>query len=192
MAGEKSREEVRNLAIQARESLSPREKAQRNRQILDRCLTLVEYQEAKFLFTYCSQGSEVDTRDLIGSSLAHGKRVALPRCIDGERLEVRLIQSLASDCRQGSFGILEPRVEKTSLVKIEALEILFIPGVAFDFHGNRMGYGKGFFDRFLAALKLTQRKIGLAFEAQVYPALRARSHDVKMDVLVTEARVIRW
>jgi 5-formyltetrahydrofolate cyclo-ligase len=185
-----SKEESRAAFIKARDSLSQDEIRDKSRKIKDHFLALEIYQKANNVLFYYSTGSEVDTQDLIREALNSGKIVALPMSLEGGLLEVRSIKDIESDCLKGRFGILEPKVEKTVKIPIQDIEVFAIPGIAFDLQGNRIGRGKGYFDRYLAGLKTFQTKIGLAFEVQLSQSLPIDKHDIKVDILVTEERVL--
>jgi 5-formyltetrahydrofolate cyclo-ligase len=105
---------------------------------------------------------------------------------------MRSIKDVESDCFKGRFGIWEPNAEKTVKIPIQEIEVFVIPGIAFDLQGNRIGRGKGYFDRYLAGLQTFQTKIGLAFEVQLCQSLPTDKHDIKVDILVTEERVLHF
>ncbi|MBI1884433.1 MAG: 5-formyltetrahydrofolate cyclo-ligase [Chlamydiae bacterium] len=186
---EVSKENIRKTFLEARKNLSEDERRFKNLAIQERFLSLEIYRAAKKIFFYCSKSSEVDTLVLIQEALKAGKKVALPLCLSNDLLEARYIEDLERDCERGNFGILSPKKSTLKAVKDE-LECWVIPGIAFDLSGNRLGWGRGFFDRYLADLKPSQKKIALVYEVQIAPALPVDLHDVKMDVLVTEKREV--
>lgn len=106
-------------------------------------------------------------------------------------METRAISDLESDSLKGRYGILEPK-ENTQRVPIQDIEVFVVPGIAFDGQGHRLGRGGGYFDRYLAGLKSFQIKIGLAFEIQVCEGLTVDRHDIKVDILITEDRVLNF
>lgn len=181
---------LRKTLLKARDELSPHEVAEKSLCIQRRLMELEEYRHAQVLFTYCSRRNEVDTRGLIHDALKSGKQVALPLCVDETQMEARSIISLEADCVCGRFGIMEPVREKTSRVLLNQIDLFILPGVGFDLAGNRIGYGKGYFDRFLGSLNLAKPKVGLAYEIQICSSLLSEPHDIRVDKLVTEDRVI--
>ncbi len=89
----------------------------------------------------------------------------------------------------GSYGILEPRTEKIRKTRVEDIDLIIVPGVAFDKKGNRIGHGKGYYDRLLDKTNAT--KIGLAFEFQLLKEIPTDKHDLPIDILITEKRIIK-
>lgn len=185
-----SKETLREKYLKARRALSREEIEVKSARIGERLMRLESYQKSEVVFFYCSKDPEVQTRDLIGKAIQSGKKVALPLCEDKGRLQVRSIKDLICDCVEGPWGLMEPVIEKTQEVRVEDIEVFVIPGIAFDSKGHRIGWGKGYFDRFLKKLASDQLKIGLAFEVQLAPLLEIEPHDEKVDVLITENRVI--
>lgn len=148
------------------------------------------------LSSYVSFKSEVDTSDIISKSLSLNKEIFTPKVISNNELKLYLIKSL-SDLEIGSFGILEPKESLTEYItteditaelnpKLFDLSLILIPGLAFDLSGNRIGYGKGHYDRLLSKLSKTCIKIGLAFKEQIYPSIPTEELDIKMDYLISE------
>ena len=173
-----------------RDALPSCEKQDLHQKIRKRVLDWPLFQKARDIFFYCSKGSEVDTRILIKDALSLGKHVSLPISLPDGGLEVSRIFDLESDCELGLFGIDEPKKTQDCVVDVDDIEIFLIPGIAFDLAGHRLGWGRGFFDRFLAALKSDQLKVGLSYETQMTDLIRAQEHDVRMDWVVTDQRVI--
>jgi len=134
-----------------------------------------------FLFYYPHK-NEVDLRPLIEKLLKQGKTVLLPKTTDKDILPIQ-INSLAS-LKEGKFSIPEP--EGTPFPK-EKIDVVFVPGVAFDKKGNRIGYGKGFYDRFLK--DFDPIKVGVAFDFQVIDELPAEDHDEKVDFIITPTKI---
>ena len=141
------------------------------------------YRKAESIGVYYSIGSEVQTHDLIQEFFNHGKEFALPR-VEKNDLIFKKISSL-KDLEPGSFGVLEPK-EKCETVK--NLDVLLVPSIALTREGYRLGYGFGFYDRYLHGKK--SKKIGLSYAKNVLKTFPHDSHDVRMDCLVTEDEVI--
>jgi 5-formyltetrahydrofolate cyclo-ligase len=106
-----------------------------------------------------------------------------------KRLLLSEIRDFPGELSQGSFGILEPKAEFIRPVSPEELEIVVVPGVAFDYEGTRIGYGGGFYDRFLKEVK-DATIIGLAYECQILPKLPRKDHDVRVDKIITPKCII--
>jgi 5-formyltetrahydrofolate cyclo-ligase len=134
---------------------------------------------------FASFRTEVETGEMIRRTLSSGKRVVLPK-VTGDELALYEINDFDDDIVPGAWGIPEPKAVKP--VKLDDIDLMIMPGAAFDERGNRVGYGAGFYDRLLPAFgKMT---IALAFEAQIVPDVPADPHDVPVNMIVTEKRII--
>jgi 5-formyltetrahydrofolate cyclo-ligase len=134
---------------------------------------------------------EVLTDGLMQQAITSGKQVVLPVVL-GDRQEMALyvVEDLGRDVAPGYHGILEPQPQRTHAVAPATIELALIPGVVFDLRGRRLGFGSGFYDRFLSRLPRNIPTIGLAFDFQVVPQLPFEPHDVALEAIVTEQRVI--
>ncbi|MDD3193068.1 MAG: 5-formyltetrahydrofolate cyclo-ligase [Oscillospiraceae bacterium] len=147
---------------------------------------LRQYQTCDTLLTFVSSPIEVDTKALIEEALQSGKKVAVPYCIDGtRRMDFYYIRSLA-DLAPRTFGVLEPVAERCEKLTDAQNSVCIVPGLAFDRHGFRLGYGKGYYDRFLSGY--TGFKIGIVYEGCLRQRLPHGYYDVPVDLLVTEKR----
>ena len=148
-----------------------------------------DYRKATTILFYVSYGSEVNTHDMIKERLSDEKKVVVPRT---DRLHKRIVLSELSNWKNlayGEYNILEPKKEFFQEVLIDSIDLMFIPGIAFDVRGNRIGHGKGYYDRLLK-IPHNATRFGLAFELQIVDNIPAESHDVKVNKIVTEKRVI--
>lgn len=161
----------------------------KSEKIRERLFSLGEFKEADIILFYLSKGSEVRTGEAIEKVLLKGKRVALPR-IERKEIILREIKNLGRDVEKGSFGILEPRAGSTKEVLPEEPDLLILPGVAFDLGGRRIGYGKGYYDRFLEKIPSGIPLIGLAYDFQIVKSFPAKRGDRRVSKVVTEERVI--
>lgn len=157
----------------------------KNRELLDdiifnKIIELKEYKQSYLILIYVSLNDEVDTFKLIEHSLKIGKRVAVPKC-EGDNIVFYNINKL-SDLEEGRFRILEPRTNE--VIDNFSDSICIIPGVAFDKESNRIGYGRGFYDRFLERYNGT--KIGLAYAECICGKIDADTNDIKMDIVITD------
>ena len=143
-----------------------------------------EWKNADTICLYFSQSHEVDTKPLLAAALTDGKRIVFPR-VEGKGLVLHEIRSI-TDFTKGKYNILEPK-KSTPIVKPACVDIFIVPGVAFDRAGNRMGHGKGYYDRLLAECHAP--KIGLSYERQVIAKLDSSSYDVPMTAVITEKGV---
>jgi 5-formyltetrahydrofolate cyclo-ligase len=180
---------IRREAL-ARRKLLP-EKDSPSAAICQRLFKLKEYTAAGTVLFYVNVRSEVRTRPTLTSALNSEKRIVVPYCVD-DRLELFHLESL-DELEPAAFGILEPKAPLRELAErhLDPKEIDFViaPGVAFDRRGGRLGHGLGYYDRLLQRLRPEAVIVGLAFECQLFNEIPMSSHDVFMDVVVTESAV---
>ena len=149
-----------------------------------------EYKAATLVISYCAKDDEVQTRPIIERALAEGKRVAvIVTDVPTKTLSFSEIKSFEDDLAPGAFGIREPKPGLIRPVSIEKADIVLVPLVGWDEKGRRLGYGQGYFDRALAGKGIV--KVGLALESQRLAHIPESRHDVPLDVIVTERRVLR-
>ncbi len=180
-----TKKEIRKSIIEKRDKLSVSEKNSFDEKIYTKVKNLTAYKEAKVIFTFISFGSEVDTLRLIDDALREGKTVAVPWINKEKKLmEAKIIKDL-EDMHPGLYGILEPSPEAEAL-KYQDIDIIITPGVAFDNLGGRIGYGGGYYDKFLAEVKGRVPKIALSYELQRVEKLPLEPFDMKITALITE------
>jgi 5-formyltetrahydrofolate cyclo-ligase len=162
-----------------------------SRRIIERLVSLPVYQSASAVLFYVDVRSEVRTRWFFPEVLKAGKGLIVPYCV-GAELELFRLSDL-SELVPGRFGILEPdpilRSFPDRRVLAGELDLLIVPGVAFDRGGGRMGHGFGFYDRLLKSVRPDTPKFGLAFECQIVTEVPMEPHDVALDGVVTESAV---
>lgn len=129
-------------------------------------------------------GREMPVSRLVEAALAEGKRLALPRCERRGVMHARLWDGAAESLVRSKFGILEP-VPSAPVIPPVELDLVVIPGVGFDREGYRLGWGGGFYDRYLPGVG--GAKVGIAFGVQIVDRLPREAHDVQLDGVVTEA-----
>lgn len=181
------KKDIRKTILRVRSLQPPQGIVAKNAAIKKRLMQLPEYIKAKTVLLYASFGSEVETHGIITSALNDGKNVCLPIVEDNTRLSIRSISSLA-DTASGCMGILEPLKEKSNPVSASAIDLVVAPGVAFDRNGNRIGYGRGYYDRLLKKMRCPV--VALAFEIQVIESIPHNENDVSVGKIVTEKQVI--
>ena len=179
------KKELRTKAIAARDTLSPGKRTAKSREIEERLFSLSEFKSARVILFFASFRSEVDTGPMIRRALAFGKRVVLPK-VKGAELVLHEISDLDKDVSPGAWGIPEPHEPRP--VMLEELDLIIVPGAAYDKQGNRVGYGAGFYDKLLSAFK--KMTVALAFELQIMPNVPTEMHDIPIKKIVTERRVI--
>jgi 5-formyltetrahydrofolate cyclo-ligase len=178
---------LRERGLERRRALSPEEWEARSKRVVSQLETLERFRSAPLVLTYAaSKDNEVDTQPLIEALTGAGRRVAVPSVAPGRTMIWRAIAGLADLC-PGRFGILEP-AERCPLVDANRADtVVLVPGILFSARGQRIGYGGGYFDRFLAGFPGTS--IGLAFDFQICRSLPEESHDVRLDFVVCESAV---
>ena len=176
---------IRKQVLDARFGIQAEERRSKSREIEATLFGLPEFRAANRVMLFASFQSEVETHHLIRRALAEGKQVVLPR-VKGKDLELIEIENFDRDVQPGAWGIPEPAAGKP--VALSDIGLIVVPGAVFDQQGNRIGYGGGFYDRLLP--RFTGRTVALAFELQIVPKVPTDAHDVPMQKIVTEKRVI--
>ncbi|MBM7866143.1 5-formyltetrahydrofolate cyclo-ligase [Heliobacterium gestii] len=183
------KQSLRQSALQGRSALTSEEIEGKSRFIVDRLLAMPAYAAASTVMIYVDFRQEVLTGEILSQSLRLGKTVAVPICQPATRhLIAGRIDRYPDDLRRGTWGIMEPVSMKP--VPPAAIDLVVIPGVAFDRLGNRLGYGAGYYDRFLPSLRADAQKIALAFDLQIVKEIHPDDHDIPMDQIITESQVI--
>lgn len=189
--------QARKAAIreQARKNrVAQKDKDALSRAICGRFMELPAYRTAKSVMWYVDAGSEVRTRHTLPEALTHGKRVVVPWCVvETNQLELFHLEDM-SELVEGAYKILEPKAELRALpnkvVRPEELDLVMVPGTAFDPRGGRMGQGKGYYDRLLSRARPDAPLVALAFDCQIFDEIPVASHDVFMDQVLTESRAL--
>lgn len=151
-------------------------------------LSLEEYARAQCIALYAPTRNEADTSEIMTAAFMAGKRVLYP-AVCGEHMVFRQVEGLAS-LEQGSFGILEPCPTGVDHHADEA-DLIVVPGVAFDRRGHRIGYGKGFYDRFLRHPGRKAHLVGFCHDFQLIDDdIPAEGHDIRMEIIVSDQRVV--
>ncbi len=169
---------LREKYLNIRKNINKENKQKYDNDIFNKVINLQEYKESKLVLIYVSLKYEADTFNLINYSLNTNKKVAVPKC-KGDNIIFYEIKNL-KDLEEGSFGILEPKTNK-SITDFNN-SICIIPGVAFDKQNNRIGYGKGFYDRFLKNYKGI--KIGLTYKECICDKIDNDINDIKLDKVI--------
>lgn len=176
--------QLRKTCLARRDALSQSDIRDKSRAIHERLSAIAEFRNAKQFLCYVSKDNEVDTLTLIGSLLTEGRSVLVPIVEQDGTLQWSRLESL-DELEPGAFGVPEPRAECRRLVNAAHDALVIVPCVAFDSSGHRLGYGKGYFDRFLERHR--GRTVGLAFETQKIEHLPVEEHDVPLDIVLTES-----
>lgn len=186
-----NKEEIRKVILQKRLNLTPEEIKEKSQQIFFHLFHTPEFIKSSKVMFYVATKSEVQTEEMIKSSLVDGKKVFVP-IISKEPIDLlpSLILDFDQELTKGSMGIWEPKKEYFRLYPPIELELIILPGVAFDSHGNRIGRGKGYYDNFLKRVSPLTHLIALSFEIQIVEHILPEKDDIPVHKIVTEKRVI--
>lgn len=188
-AGREAKRAHRERARAARRELSAEARAAASRAIASRALELPEVSRARSVLAYAALPEEADPSPLIAELLRRGARIALPRVCGPATLALHWMPAGAAVV-PGPFGIAEPRAESET-ASVEELDLVLVPGVAFDESCSRLGFGGGYYDTLLAELPAGVPTVGLALDEQLCGPVPTEDHDAPMDFVVTPSAVFR-
>lgn len=184
---------LRALARKNRDALGKIERSRASSYIAESVCALPEVIRARNILLYCAFRTEVETEQLSKSLLHMKKKLCMPLV---KPLEKELLPMIIDEedypLQPGYCGIPEPVWCTSRCAAAEHLDIVILPGLVFDKNGNRLGYGGGYYDRFLACKAPQALRLGLAFSCQLVPSIPAQNHDMRLDILVTEKEILRW
>jgi 5-formyltetrahydrofolate cyclo-ligase len=180
---------LRAEMLAARMRLPPAARAAASRALAGRVASLPAFAAAGTVALYPAMGAEVDTAEIARLAQAAGKRLAWPR-LEAAGLRLGFAACAPGDLVPGPFGTRAPP-PGAAPVPLEEIDLMLVPGLAFDASGQRLGRGRGHYDATLAALPGRAARIGLCFEAQLVPEVPREGHDAPLDAVITERRVIR-
>lgn len=185
-----SKKTLRDNFKKLRKTIPREERDAYDERIAQKILNLWAFRETEILLIYVSGEAEVDTHRVIKESLRRGKRVGVPKCLDTSgNMDFYFIESL-DDLEKGLFGLLEPIIEKCEKVEDYSRGLCILPALTFDLAGYRLGFGKGYYDRFLSVFQ--GKSIGICYECCLSEeTLPHGRYDKKADLIVTEKRLIR-
>lgn len=183
---------LRKEIIAARMGMPDEVIAEKSARVAEKVKQIPEFEDAGLIMFYLDFRNEVATAELIKYCLEKGKRVVIPIT---DTKNIRLIPSelkdFPGDLTSGTWGILEPKPDCVRPVEPTEIDFVIVPGVSFDVEGNRLGYGGGFYDRFLRQTRPDTVFAALAFEMQIRGDVCPEEHDYPVHYVVTEDRVVR-
>lgn len=177
-----TKEEVRKIVKGYRQALSNDDAALRSISILNKLFETEQYKQAECVYCYIDFRNEVKTMPLVRKALKDGKRVAAPRISDDDVMEFYYIHG-HDELEEGSFGIMEPSMSCEQASETDALMIM--PGMAFDKENHRIGFGGGYYDRYLER-ENTHFKIALAYQFQIFEQVPYEPHDICPDMVISD------
>jgi len=185
------KKEIRRNILKKRLSLSSEEIKKKSHQIFLNLVKTTEFVNSQNVMFYIATRSEVQTEVMIKASLKMGKNifvpVILPDCID---LAPSRLIDFDRELEKGKKGILEPKKEFRRLFPPQNIDLIILPGIAFDITGNRIGRGLGYYDNFLKNINPSTKLIALAFEMQIVKKVPAHRNDIPVHKIITEKRTI--
>ncbi len=177
---------LRRKLISKRDFLSEQERQSAARQITKTLLESAEYKNAETIFIYYSVNSEVDTQQIIARALADRKKVALPAVLSKTEMGAYLIENTSS-LQSDHFGIPTPEIKETNYVNPQTINLAIVPLLAYNRQGYRIGYGRGYYDRYLARLNPHCVKIGVAYKEQRQEDIPVFLYDYPLDKILTQS-----
>ena len=181
-----NKQEYRKYLLKLRDQLENREIF--DKEIYNLFINSNLYKDSNDIFIFVNYKSEVNTKDIISYALNDNKNIYVPKTfIDKKEMIAVKINSL-NDLVKDNYGILEPfNLSNTK----EVFDIMIMPGAGFDLYGNRIGYGGGYYDKFIDKYNIEAIKIALAYSAQIVDFIEADEHDKKVDYIISEKKIIK-
>lgn len=181
------KKELRNRIKEINKNLTPEYCKEASARICEKVMTLDTYADAKTIFCFVGVGAEPDTRAIIEDALAKGKRVSVPLCIDKTTMEAVEITDFDRDLEAGFYGLLEP---KKDLARVQPSEIDFavIPCVSCDHKGNRLGHGRGYYDRYLEGQSFDCAMICFEKATVAEGEIPTDQYDKAIETVITDAQ----
>jgi 5-formyltetrahydrofolate cyclo-ligase len=162
------------------------QRLRKSRLIKDKLFKLAAFKRAKLVMFYIAKDKEVQTRFMITAAQKIGKRIAVPTIlVKKKRMIASVLKDVESETSRGPYGLRQPKRQYLRRVPEAKIDLLILPGLAFDKQGHRLGRGKGYYDKFLAGLSANTACIGLAFDFQVLRNLPFLSHDISVDNVIS-------
>jgi 5-formyltetrahydrofolate cyclo-ligase len=183
------KESIRSVIRNKRNAMHESEVLEKSRRIKEYLFSMQEFREARTILFYVSYNNEVHTHEMIQESLRMKKHIAVP--VSNVETRTIICSTLVNwdDLSAGVYNILEPRKDCIEQIAPTSLDLILLPGIAFDSEGNRIGHGKGYYDRFLQD-NLHAHRFGLAFEFQIVEKIPTGKHDRRVEKIITEDRII--
>lgn len=177
-----TKSDLRKQSLLKRNGIS--DKLKKDTAISNNLFSFTPFQEAETVLVYVSSKGEADTKSIISYCFENNKKVAVPYCKDKDgNMEFYLIDSF--DClHYGCFGINEPDINKCVKLTDFSNSLIIVPGLSFDLNGNRLGYGKGYYDRFLKNYAFIS--VGLCYNSLIADEVPDEKYDMRVDYLITE------
>jgi len=179
------KQKLREEILKRLHSISKEEKEKKVRELKNKLFSLKEFKKAKCVMFYVSKHYEVNTHEMIDESIVMGKKVVVPVTLKEEKmLKPSELRDREKELIKSHYGIHQPREEHIRLVSLEEVDLMVVPGLAFDKSGHRLGHGGGYYDRFLEKAPPTIFTVGLAFDFQIMDELPRHDTDIPVDKVI--------
>lgn len=187
---QETKNKLRYDFLKIRDRVEPAVRYAHSSSILNKIKQLDSYENSNLVMFYLTYGSEVITDIMIKEVLADGKEVAVPVIQSpGDGIMTAAKITKLEDCFEKVYGIRQPEFNENDIVSKEDIDLIFVPGIVFDLNGYRIGYGKGYYDRWLEGTDILKR-VGLAFEVQLTNKIPNGQYDLPVSKILTEKRII--
>lgn len=184
----KEKIELRNKILSLRNALDLNYKIELDEKIYNNLFNDELFIKAKNIFIYIGFGTEIDTKPIIKRALNENKKVYIPKVYKNDKSMKAIRLKSFEHLKENSMGILEP-IEDSEYISKDDIDLIIVPGVVFDEKGNRIGYGGGYYDRYLTEIQSKNNKLVLAYEFQVLDCIIEEDHDIKVDYILTEEKI---
>ncbi|EEH96537.1 5-formyltetrahydrofolate cyclo-ligase [Clostridium tertium] len=181
---------LRNKILEIRDSLNNNEKELMDNKIFNELINTDLYKRSINIFIYISFSNEINTRNIIEKAFKDKKNVFIPKVYKDDKLMKAIKLNSIDELKKNSMGILEP-IDDSNYIEKENIDLIVVPGVVFDKECNRIGYGGGYYDRYLKDIKSKENKIALAYDLQIVDKIESEVHDIKVDYIITNTRALK-
>ena len=178
---------LRNKILSVRNTLDKEIKDKMDYEIYNKLISSELYLKAKNIFIYISFDKEIETKRIINKALSDEKQVYIPKIYRADKSMKAISLKAFEDLKGNSMGILEP-IDDSDYINKEEIDLIIVPGVVFDLNGNRIGYGGGYYDRYLEDIKEINNKVVLAYDLQIVDFIESESHDISFDYIITNTK----
>ena len=179
-----SKEKIRERLLTLLRTQKEEDRVKKSRSVLKRLFAIPEFQQSRTVLFYAAFGGEVETSEMIEQAQNLGKKIALPIILrDQKKLKPSLVKNLTKELETGPYGVLQPR-ESARALSLTEIDVVVVPGVAFDRQNRRLGRGAGYYDRLLSDFPPDTPTFGLAFDFQLVDILPHQEHDVPVSRVI--------
>ncbi len=189
MSIKENKKELRRMILTSRDELETELATERSIEAAGHIIRSNQFRDAEHIMVFSSFRSEIDTSSIIRAALTAGKKLYLPLSMPKTLEIVCCLITKEEQLTTGEYGILEPGRDSIFIGDCLDLELIIVPGAAFDLRGNRIGYGAGYYDRLLSRSGMKATTMGLGYELQLVDEIPASVHDRPLDFIATEKGV---